>query len=55
MYTKLPNNTHHISIKYWYLFIICEILILENMIISPQFFKNYIGYLLDSLSIFRIF
>ena len=25
--------------------------ILQNMIISPQFFKNYIGYLLDSVSI----
>ena len=24
--------------------------ILENMIISPQSFKNYIGYLLDSVS-----
>ena len=30
-----------------------ELSILENMIKSPQFFKNYIGYLLDSVSISR--
>jgi len=30
------------------------VIILENMIISPQFFKIYIGYLLDSVSILLI-
>ena len=29
--------------------------ILENMIIAPQFLKYYIGYLLDNISISRMY
>ena len=47
--SSLNNLEHCIAdIRLW---MTQNLLKLENMIISPQFFKNYIGYLLDSVSI----